>query len=624
MTTTTSQTKILPPLWFKLPSLSDRLTSILNRLQPSPEVLVLFSALIIGGGSGLAVVLFQNLINLCQFLAFEQLLGKLSSWGAWTLAGIPMLGGLVVGILRWRFPDFLGQEFAALLRNTRVQKISPLRPFIKMLAAVVSLGTGASLGPEGPSVEIGSNVGILLGQTFQVSKERYRLLLGAGAAAGLAAGFNAPIAGVFFTVEVVLGTRFTTPAASLILLSAVISALVTQSFLGSHPAFDLPSYQLLSPWECIHYFGLGLLASLVSIAYTQAIKLAQACFQGNVMSWTGLKKLPKAIQPVLGGAIVGLLALQLPQVLGIGYGVLEVILRGEQFSLRLLCLLLVAKLIATAISLGSGLVGGVFAPAMFLGACLGAIYGDLVAAISSIEIAPPPAYAMVGMAAVLAGSVKAPLTAIILLFEMTRNYLIILPLMAAVGVSVWSVELMQSNPSVQGLNLQQMGVNLQNEDELEILKGVSIATVMSRNYLALPATMPLLQAGQAMLQNKCHTALVLDKTEQLVGVVTLADIRREIVQMAAASPDSDSNAPPTETCIHRPLREICTTEILYAYEDESVTEALERMGARGLYLLPVVARDHPRTVVGVIERNQAALASNLAMTQAALHPYLVA
>jgi H+/Cl- antiporter ClcA len=469
-------------------------------------------------------------------------MGQISAWGSWTLACIPILGGLVVGFLRWRFPDFLGQEFSALLSSTRVQKISPLRPAIKLLAAAVCLGTGASLGPEGPSVKLGSNIGILLGQSFQVSKDRYRLLIGAGAAAGLAAGFNAPIAGVFFALEVVLGTAFTTPAASLILLSAVISALIAQTVLGVHPAFDLPTYQVLNHWEWMYYVGLGLLASVVSIAYSQAIKSVQACFRGELARFAWLGKLPKALQPVLGGACIGIMALQLPQILGVGYGVLEAILRGEQFPLQLLGLLLVTKLIATSISLGSGLVGGVFAPAMFLGACLGAIYGNFLTMIlppGLSKIAPPPAYAMVGMAAVLAGSVKAPLTAILLLFELTQNYLIILPLMAAVGVSVWGVELFKSSQAIQGLNLQQMGVNLQPQDELEVLQQVPIAVVMDRSYLALPASMSLLQAGKTMLQDKCHTALVLDETEQLIGIVTLADIRRALMKLTG----DDSSKP---------------------------------------------------------------------------------
>ncbi|WAL58269.1 chloride channel protein [Thermocoleostomius sinensis] len=621
MTATTPQPNILPSLGAKIPSLSDRLTSLLNRLQPAPEVLVFFSALMIGGGAGLAIVLFRSLISLFHALAFVEVLGYLSQWGAWTLASIPPLGGLLIGILRWWFPTLLGQDLTALLSNTRVQPFSPLRSLVKMLAAAISLGTGASLGPEGPSVEIGSSVGVLLGQTFQVSRERYRLLLGAGAAAGFAAGFNAPIAGVFFAIEVILGTRFATPAASLILLSAVISSLIAQSLLGAHPAFDLPTYQFMNSWECLNYFGLGILASFVSIIYRRSIRFAQVCFQGELMDSIGIGKLPSLIQPLIGGIIVGLLALKLPQILGIGYGVLEVILQGEQFSLQFLCVLLVAKLVVTAICLGSGLVGGIFAPAMFLRACLGGAYGNFLLTIwPNAEIAPPPAYALVGMAAVLAGSVKAPLTAILLLFEMTRNYLIILPLMAAVGISVWVVDLMQSDPSNRELNLPQMGVNLQNQDEMELLRNIAVSALMSRDYFALPASMPLIHAGQTMLQNKCHTALVVNNTGQLVGVVTLADIRRKITQIVTEQSQSldEISRSTNQDSFQQTLEEICTTEVLYTYEDESVATALERMGTRGLYLLPVVDKDNPRTVVGIIQRNQVELASNLVMTQAAL------
>ncbi|MEQ8958373.1 MAG: chloride channel protein, partial [Coleofasciculus sp. C2-GNP5-27] len=593
------------------------LTTLLNRLQPSPEALVLISAILISGGAGLAMVSFHHLIDLCQILAFGKLFGLLSVWGTWTLVCIPTLGGLVVGVMRWHYPHILGQGFSALLSNERVQRISPMRPIIKMLAAAISLGTGASLGPESPSVEIGSNVGILLGQFFQVSKERYRLLLGAGAAASFAAGFNAPIAGVFFAIEVVLGTAFSTPAVSLILLAAVISAIIARLFLGVHPAFDLPTYQVLNNWEWIFYLGLGLLASLISITYTQAIKFAQACFRGEVMGLTWLQKLPPAMQPALGGACVGLMALPLPQILGVGYGTLEDILKGEQFSIVFLGLLLSGKIIITAISLGSGLVGGIFAPSLFIGACLGAIYGNSLMTIlppSLSETAPPPAYAMVGMAAVLAGSVRAPLTAILLLFELTRNYLIILPLMAAVSVTVWVVEQVQSYPSGKRLNLQQMGMNLEKQDELEVLQQVPVDTIMQRSYVGLPASLSLLHAGWIMIQDKCHTALVFDEADQLIGIITLADIKRIINEIKSQA---------SETLEVQPkVRDICTQEVLYAYPDESVRDALKRMGARGLFLLPVVARNNPRNVLGVIERSKIGLVGDLVTTKEVLEPYL--
>ncbi|GAB4241954.1 MAG: chloride channel protein [Stanieria sp.] len=611
MTTTIPESKVLLPVKSKQFSLSDRFTSLLNRLQPSSELIVLIAALLIGGGSGLTMVLFHQLINLWEHLSFDLLLGTISVWGGWTLILIPILGGLIVGLMRWRYPEILGQEFSALLTNPRVQVISPLRPIVKMLAAAISLGTGASLGPESPSVEIGSNIGILLGQLFQVSKERYRLLLGAGVAAGLAAGFNAPIAGVFFALEVVLGTSFTSPAVGLILLSAVFSAIASRIFLGIHPAFNLPGYQVNSHWEWLFYLGLGLLASLVSLAYTQAIKLTQACFQEK---W--LSNLPTVIKPVLGGLAVGSIALQLPQILGVGYGTLEVILTGEKFSLSLLFVLLVVKLLTTAISLGSGLVGGVFAPAMFLGACLGSIYGNLLSNFlppDQLTIAPQ-AYAIVGMAAVLAGSVKAPLTAIILLFELTRNYLIILPAMVTVGVAVWMVEQIEAQSAVAGLNFQQMGMNLDKQDEVDKLEQVTVAEVMKTSYLALTEGTNTLAAGQKMIQTQCHTALVFDCQEKLIGVVTLADIKKAIFKL--------QNQSDNFSLFEQKITDICTLEILYAYADESLKEVLERMGTRGLYLLPVVSRDRPRKVLGIIDRNQILLASDLVETQAALLPYL--
>jgi H+/Cl- antiporter ClcA/CBS domain-containing protein len=607
-------------------SISDRLTSLLNHWHLSPETLMLVSALFIGGGAGIAMVTFHFLINLCEQLAFDRLLGQISIWGHWTLALIPVLGGSIVGLMRWLYPDFLGDGFSALLSNVRTPKISPWRPLIKMLAAAVSLGTGASLGPEGPSVEIGSNIGILLGQSFQVSQERYRLLLGAGAAAGLAAGFNAPIAGVFFALEVVLGTTFTTPAISLLLLSAVFSAVISHLFFHANPAFELPDYQVLSHWEWIFYLGLGLLASVVSLIYTQSIKLLQACFQGEIVGFAWLSKLPRFTYPALGGLCVGVVSLKLPHILGVGYGTLQVILEGGNFPLSFLCLLLVAKLILTSISLGSGFVGGVFAPALFLGACLGAIYGNILALIipsGLIQISPPAAYAMVGMAAVLAGSVRAPLTAILLLFELTRNYSIVLPLMAAVGVSVWIVEQVKSKQVVKGLNLQQMGLDLEKQNELEILQQMPIASLVSHCYLSLPASTSLLEAGYRMIQEKCHTALVLDDSEQLLGVISLADLQRQLTKTLTQSLTTESTTSDREIDeFDRKLQDICTKEILCASENESVTQALERMAIRGLYLLPVVAIENPRQVLGVIEKHRINLAGEIAVTQELLHRYL--
>jgi H+/Cl- antiporter ClcA len=596
---------------------------IFNRLQPAPETVVLILAILIGGGTGMGVVTFHYLIELIHSLMLEDLMGAIAPWGAWTLACVPMLGGMIVGFMRWRWQDF-GPGISSLIAATQGQReLSPIRPVTKMVAASVSLGTGASLGPEGPSVEIGANFGILLSQILQVSQERQRLLLGAGAAAGLAAGFNAPIAGVFFALEVVLGTTFATSAVSVVLLAAVVSALIAQIGLGAQPAFALPAYEVRSPLELPLYIGLGLCASVVSLTYTQTIKLAQAFFRGQISGFTWMGHIPRAIQPVIGGACVGIVALALPQTLGIGYETIEALLRDVEFSLPLLLLLLVCKLALTGLSLGSGLVGGIFAPAMFLGAVLGAGYGKVLAAIlpaAAVSIAAPPAYAMVGMAAVLAGSVRAPLTAILLLFELTRDYRIVLPLMAAVGLSVWVLESLKPI-STQGLNLQQMGVNVEPDQGQEALKQLTVEEAMQPSPLMLSYALPVLEASHILLGDHLRSALVVDEQGQLMGIVTLQDLNR-VLLAPEKGVGSEPEAALSPSLMNQPVGEICTSELLYAYKDELVTEAIDRMAARGLRQLPVVDREHPHQVLGLLEQERIALACSLATTRKALNRHL--
>jgi H+/Cl- antiporter ClcA/predicted transcriptional regulator len=592
-----------------------------TRLQPSPETIVLILAVLIGGSAGMGVVTFRYLIETLHHLLLEDGIGTIAHLGAWTLACVPTLGGVLVGLMRWCFKDF-GPGISSLIASVQAgQEISVMRPVTKMVAAAISLGSGASLGPEGPSVEIGANLGILLGQALQVSQERQRLLLGAGAAAGLAAGFNAPIAGVFFALEVVLGTTFATSAASVVLLAAVVSALVAQIGLGSQPAFNLPVYEVRSPLELPLYLGLGLCASLVSIAYTKALQWSQNCFNGKASGLVWLSQIPREIHPILGGLFVGLVALQLPQVLGVGYETVEAMLRDVEFSLGLLVALLVVKLFATAISLGSGLVGGVFAPAMFLGATLGAAYGKILPFALpwfATSIAAPPAYAMVGMAAVLAASVNAPLTAILLLFEMTRDYRIVLPLMAAVGLSVWLVERFNQS-SERGANLKKIESPQAVDRTQEILNTIAVADAMQTTFLMLSESLPLVEAGWSLTEHHLHSALIVDHQEQLLGIVTLQDINRSITRWEHAQVkvcDLDQSLQAQK------IGEICTKELLYAYQDELVAEARDRMAARGIHQLPVIDRNLPHQILGLLEREDIDLAYNLALTRSGLLPYL--
>jgi H+/Cl- antiporter ClcA len=591
------------------------LNHLLNRVQPTPEMAVLLLAVVIGTGAGVGVVMFRALIHLLHRLMFGEVSGFLSTWGHWTLALIPLLGGLIMAGMRWWLKDF-GPGLTRLIEVVQGNReVLLLNPISKMVAASVSLGSGASLGPEGPSVEIGAYFSLLLGQVLRMSQERLRLLLSAGAAAGLAAGFNAPIAGVFFALEVVLGTTFAASSASVVLLAAVVAAWIAQIGLGSQPAFTLPAYEVRSIWELPLYVGLGLLASLISLLYIHLLKLAQRSFQGQVSGLQWLGHIPKPIHPVIGGVCIGLVALRLPQILGVGYETVESMLQDVQFPLQLVIALLIVKLLVTAVSFGSGFVGGVFAPALFLGASLGAAYGKILAiALPMLHdyMASPPAYAMVGMAAVLAASVRAPLTAILLLFELTRDYRIVLPLMAAVGLSIWMVEHLQPpQPIVIDNTVEQKpSVEL---PSLTGLMALTVADAMRGAPLQVAGTLPLIEVGQTLMAHRCHSALVMNDEQQLLGIITLQDVNR-LLARAKSELSSD--------LLHQPVQHLCTTEVLFAYSDEPLPDAITRMATRGLQQLPVIDRDRPQSILGLLTQNDIDLAQSLAVTHDALHPHL--
>jgi H+/Cl- antiporter ClcA/CBS domain-containing protein len=577
-------------------------SKLIDRLMASTSGITLVLALLIGVATGAGVILFHFLIDHIHDWAFEDLTNLGGSKWWWTIS-IPMIGGMIVGAMRWYWKDF-GLNMSSMLAATQSgATMKPWLGLVKMLAAAVSLGTGASLGPEGPSVEIGANLGILMGQTLRVSQERQRLLLAAGAAAGVSAGFNSPIAGVFFALEVVLNSTTATAAVSVVVLAAVISSLVAQVGLGSQPAFKLPIYEVQSAWELPLYLGLGVLASLLSYTSTQTIRWCRQVFQGKTPYFTWMAKLPPWSTPILGGLLVGLVALKFPQITGIGYETIEAMLQDVGFSLTLLFLLVAVKLLMTGISLGSGLVGGLFAPSMFLGACLGTAYVKglvlLVPALDNV-MAAPPAYAMVGMATMLASNARAPLTAILLMFELTRDYRIVLPLMACVGLSIWLVDRLQSADESNS-GLEKMGLNIQQDEQAVMLRQLLVREAMQPEWLNLSAEVSIFEAANTLVERQYRSALVQDPAGQLVGIVTLDDVNRAIASGRAAEGQL--------------LSSICTASILYANADESVATAIERMGGRGLHQLPVVETAHPTKIIGVLCQENIALACSLAIAK---------
>ena len=590
-------------------SLSRLLVTILNRLQPSAETVMLVSAIAVGVISGIGVTLFRKLILIAQEIYWHDLAVALSNQWHWAIIFIPMLGALVVSLVRLRLDQV---EAKTLSKGQIVSDVgqSYSQVPLKTLAAALSLGSGASLGPEGPSVELGSNIGSILGQMLQFSSERIRLLIGAGGAAGLAAGFNAPIAGVFFALEVLLRDSYRTNKSSpnsdvsVVVIASVISALVSQISLGERPAFSLPVYEVRSYWELPIYLGLGVLASVVALMFASAVKQAKKFFAGEWAIATFMQKLSLPVKLLIGGLCVGIIALTFPEAIGIGYETVESILQDTPFTIPLLGILLVIKLLLTAISSASGFVGGLFAPSIFLGAVLGSLYGQAIASLlpASIPIAASPAYALVGMAAVLAGTVRAPLTSVLLLFEMTRDYRIVLPLMAAVGLCAWILDQLDTSKTdrmiMQWSNLPA---------DIEVLEKIKIAEVMTLNPASVKYSMPVLQAAQFITSGYHHSALVFDDVNHLQGILTTQDLKRIL------------SAPTSEPAFEEmTVQNICTREVLCTFADESLAEALKRMATRDLRQMPVVDRNQPKRVIGMVDRLAITTAYNTALTKRAI------
>jgi len=564
------------------------LKRLFTRFATSQTLLFSVLAVIVGLFSGIGVWLFKVLFALLN----KELFGLSDSIANWTVFLIPILGGLAVGLLS-KF--FIGREklhgTASVMQSVALSggRLRYQKTPIKTLAAILSLGSGASVGPEDPSVFIGASIGSLFGQKFRVSEERLRSLVASGAAAAIAAAFNAPIAGVFFALEIVLG-ELAGSSMGMILVSSVTSAVFTQAVSGSQPAFTIPHYGFNSAWELPLYLLLGLLAGPVSAFYVRLLYKMQDLFG----SWNA----PAWIKPAAAGLGVGLVGLFLPQIFGDGYEIIGSILNNDTFSIWMLLLLLIAKLILTPLSIGGGFYGGVFAPSLFLGATLGAAFGIATSQFLPALNIQPAAFALVGMAAVLAGAVHAPLTASLLLFEMTADYRIILPLLFSVAFSMVISQRIQRD-SVYSMGLARHGIRLARGKDIEVLATISVGEVMRANPDTLTEPMTLKQASDELARTRRQGMAVVDGRGDLAGMLTLQDIDRALEQNRTTATVGD----------------VCTRNLTTTTPQESLADALQRMSQGDLGRLPVVAADNPRELVGILRRVDVIHAYSMALSR---------
>ncbi|MGE0450455.1 MAG: chloride channel protein [Vicinamibacterales bacterium] len=539
-----------------------------TQLRLRENQLFLALSIIVGILSGLAAVLFALSIERVSRMLFGL------DPSAVRLFAIPAGVSLVTGVLlsRW-FKDVRGSgipqtEAAYHLRNGVIPGKVAIGKFI---TGVLCVGSGHSLGREGPSVQIGGAIASTIGRWMALSPEQVKALVPIGAAGALSAAFNTPVAAVLFALEEIIGNMNATVIGSTVVAS-VASVVVERSILGNEPLFHVPEYQLVHPGELIVYAALGVIGGVVSVAFCKALLATRAAFKA-------LPARTQILQPAIGGVAIGALLLVRPEVMGVGYEYVDRALNGTM-ALQALLILGACKMLATIVSYSSGNAGGIFAPTLFIGAMAGGAVGALVNALAPFPVASPGAYALVGMGTLFAGIIRAPMTSVFMVFEITQDYQILVPLMVANLLSLVISRRFQPMPVYHAL-LQQDGVHLP-AAELPGADAWTVRDLMTPDPLLLPGSLPISSAADSLAAAGLDRALVGER-KRLIGTVGLAEAKAAC-EAGFGSASVDSIARPTRAHVH---------------PDHRMDVMLERWRAAD-GLLPVLARDDVSRVEGVI------------------------
>jgi CIC family chloride channel protein len=498
--------------------------SYFSRLKGSRSFIMILIAALIGVGGGLGAVGFRYLIRIVQLVAFGSWhynLDVVARIPWYLLVFMPAIGLVVVfPFVTWFAKETKGHGVPEVMEAValRGSVIRPRIVLIKALASAICIGTGGSVGREGPIVQIGSAFGSAIGQLLRIPASRVRTLVGCGAAAGIAGTFNAPIAGALFSVEIILGD-FGVPQFSPIVISSVVSTIVSRHFLGDTPALTVPIYRLVSVYELLPYAVLGLLSAFVGTGFTKLLYKTEDLFN----HW----KVPEIAKPVSGGLIIGLIALIFPHILGVGYETIDMALAGTIAWYALLGLVF-CKLVATCVTLGAGGSGGIFAPSLFLGAMTGGFLGTVLHHLVPSLTAGGGAYATVGMGAVVAAATHAPLTAMIIIFEMTGNYKIIPPLMiSCVIATVLSMRLKSS--SIYTEKLKRRGIDLFEPLELNVLRKLPVSRVIDGRPVSIPETTPFRKLLDLVVNSSRSEFFVVRNKGEYAGTISVHQMRKVLL-----------------------------------------------------------------------------------------------
>jgi CIC family chloride channel protein len=575
----------------------ERSTAILSRLRISDNTFMAILAVAIGLMAGLGNYAFRKLIDLVHWAIIEQGSALFHiSFEHWSFSRLlVVLFPLAAGVLMIPFGVFFARDmkfgFSKFLAqvNLRGGKVPARTIFTRGVASAITLGAGGSAGQEGPIAQIGGAIGSQFGQLFKMSGERLKVLVACGSAAGIAATFNAPIAGVFFAQEIVLLSSFELTSFTSIVIASGMSTVVSRALLGNVPALSVPHYSVSSPYELIFYVGLGIIIGGLAVLFISS--------HYRIKDLLASLPVPPLAKPMVGGALVGVIGIIFPQVFGNGYGFMETVLRGDGVW-YFLAALIVFKSLATSITLGSGLPGGLFAPSLYIGAVTGGAFGALMHLLFPHLVPSPGTYALVGMGAFLSAATHSPMTAIFLLFEITASYRVIIPIMLTCVIGT-AISRHLKKDSLETMELAREGIDLEAGKERNIMKSLRVGEVMTRDPESIPENMTLRQFTQFIASTRHTNFPLVNRNGDLTGILSVQDFmgvvfERDLMDLVV-------------------IKELATLKVITVVEDDDLDRAMQKIGYRNIEQLPVVDKKFGRKLVGIISRRDMVSAYNRAL-----------
>ncbi|MFZ5759207.1 MAG: chloride channel protein [Thermodesulfobacteriota bacterium] len=572
---------------------------LIKTFSPGENALMVVIASFIGLAAGLGNILFRSVEQLVHHVIFQNGYELLIGTGGLRLLFLPLLPmfGMVLLIpLSYLFPgEVNGYGFTSFLRKVNLQggKIRARTIFLKTIATSLTIGTGGSAGVEGPIAQVGGAIGSQVGQFFRVSGERMKVYIAAGCAGGIAAMFNAPIAGVFFASEIVLLGTYEISSFSALVISSAMATVVSRAVYGETPAFPVPDYQLVNaPLEIPLYMLMGIVVGVVAVLHIRIFYRVRDAFAALQMNMY--------VKPVLGAFIVGVIGIFTPQVMGNGYEYIGDVLQGNGV-VRIMLLLVFLKMIATAVTLGSGGAGGVFAPSLFIGGVLGGAFGGIANfLLPAGTIASSGAYAAVGIGSFLGAVTHAPLTAIFLLFEMTGNYLIIIPIMlTSIIGTVVSTKL--NRDSIDTVDFTRDGIDIHDGRETAVMRSIKVGKAMSEDvgFISESANVNHLLRIFSMAEDSFYFPVLADSGSnagQMVGIISLQDVK-------AILHDDELRE-------NASVGTICARDVITLTPEDDLFTAMTLFTVKGIEAIPVVENQQARWVVGMLKRRDVIAAYN--------------